>query len=56
MSKQECSPNCVKCKWLLQFWPITSCKAQGFQSATAVYNSAECKALFEEKGKGTETI
>lgn len=48
------TPCCGDCKWLekrsqIMLATTEYCQAQGFKHASAVYNSKECKSLYQRK-------
>jgi hypothetical protein len=52
MKKKEV-PNCARCKWMCG--NDIDCLAQGKEIAELVYNSKNCKLLYERKENETET-
>ena len=55
------TPNCELCKWVRiseKYEVVMVCSAQGLNICDAVYNSKECKKLYEieDESKGSKII
>lgn len=50
MKKEKIIPNCVVCKWHIQFGFIYGqCQAQGGKISQIVFNNRRCKKLYKVK-------